>query len=88
MELPKFKVTKEKFDEIFTIESWLNFGGLDNKEIYEIMLQFVVDEKGDSLDPEQARKTFKKVRKGQWNECVANFAQSVRDAFVSPTNGG
>jgi hypothetical protein len=84
----KLKVTREKFDEFFSIDDWFNLDGLTNKELYERMLNFVVDADGKELTVDEARQMFKQVKKKDWTECVAAFYKSVGDAFVSPTNGG
>jgi len=84
----KIKVTQEKFDEYFSIDEWFNFSKLSNAEMYEKMLLFVVDDNGEPVTVEDARKLFKKVPKKEWADYVANFFTAVKDAFVSPTSGG
>ncbi len=80
-------VTPERFDEIFSIEDWLNFGKLTNKAAYEYMLQFVVDDEGKPLPEAQARKLFKGVPAKDWTKYLNQFVQAVEDAFVNPTSG-
>ena len=82
------KVTPESFDEHFSIDDWLNLGDMSNKDVYDRMLHFVVNENGEYLSVEDARKLFKKIPKKEWNEHVSNFYQSITEAFVSPTSGG
>lgn len=84
----KLKVTREKFDEFFSVDDWFNFDELTNKEIYERMLNFVVDDEGKDLPVDEARKLFKTVKKKEWSEYITAFYKAVGDAFVSPTNGG
>ena len=84
----KIKVTQEKFDEHFSIDDWFNFGQISNTEMYAKMILFVVDDEGNEVSPEQARKMFKAIPKKEWPEYVAQFMTAVRDAFVSPTSGG
>lgn len=84
----KLLVTQEKFDEIFSIEDWLNFENLDSKQVYEKMLQFVVDDSGNYLSVEDARELFRKIPKKDWTEQLTAFVNAVSDAFVNPTNGG
>lgn len=81
------KVTADKFDEHFSIDEWFNFSAMSNVEMYNKMLNFVIDEDGEYVTPEQARILFKKVSKKQWPEYVAQFVRAVGDAFVNPTNG-
>ncbi len=87
MEL-KFKVTMEKIDQHLSVDDWFHYCEMSNKDMYEFMTNFLVDENGEYLTPEQARKVFKKLPKGEWPEYVAQFRKAVGDAFVSPTNGG
>lgn len=84
----KLKVIAERFDTIFSIEEWIGFARLTNTQIYEKMLQFVVNEEGEYLTTEQARALFSRLPKKEWGECLLAFTRAVRDAFVSPTNGG
>lgn len=84
----KLKVTQEKYDELFSLEDWLNFGSMTNIEMYNMMLNFVVDDEGNAVPPEEARLLFKKVSKKQWPDYIAKFTSAIRDAYVSPTNGG
>ena len=84
----KIKVTQEKFDEHFSIDDWFNFSQISNTEMYAKMILFVVDDEGKEVSPEQARKMFKAIPKREWPEYVSQFMTAVRDAFVSPTNGG
>ena len=84
----KLKVTREKFDEQFTVGEWFNFDELTNKDIYEHMIHFVVDGEGNELSVDEARKLFKTVKKKEWQDYITAFYKAVGDAFVSPTNGG
>lgn len=82
------KVTQEKFDEFFSIDDWFSFSSMTNKEMYEKMILFVVDDKGEPVTPAQARAMFKTVKKSEWGQYVADFIKLVGEAFVSPTSGG
>ena len=83
----KIVVTPEKFDEVFSIDDWLNLLDLTHKEAYEYMLKFVVDESGKPLSTEDARKLFKTIRKKEWAGYVRRFIEAVGEALVNPTNG-
>ena len=48
----KILVTPEKFDEVFSIDDWFNFGALPQKEVYNKMLCFVVDAEDKYVDIE------------------------------------
>jgi hypothetical protein len=81
-------VTQKTFDEHFSIDDWFNFGKLTQKELYEHMLNFVVDDNGEPVTTEVARGLFKGVPKSEWTAYITAFMGSVRDAFVNPTSGG
>jgi len=83
----KLLVTQEKFDELFSIDEWLNFDSLNSKQIYDKMLHFVVDQNNQPVSIEVAREMFNKVPKVEWVDYVVSFINSVSDAFVNPTNG-
>ena len=84
----KLIVTAEKFDQAFSIDEWFNFGELTQAEIYNKMLQFVVDENDQPVTVEQARAMFKGVPKAEWGEYITSFITAVKDAYVNPTSGG
>lgn len=84
----KLKVTREKFDENFSIDEWFDLASLTNAEVYEKMLLFVVDENGEYIPREQAKKMFRKVPKKEWDSHISAFYKAISDSFVSPTNGG
>ena len=84
----KIKVTQHGFDKHFSIDEWFHFSELSNLDIYNKMILFVVDEEGNEVSLDNARKLFKEVPKSEWTEYVSQFIKSVSDAFVSPTNGG
>lgn len=84
----KIKITIEGFDEHFSIDEWLNFDTLTNKELYDKMIHFVVNGNGEAVSVEDAKKLFRKVPKKEWSKYTTAFYQAISDAFVSPTNGG
>ena len=83
-----FDVRPEQFDKFFGIDEWLYFYDMSNKEIYDKMLLVVVNENGEPLSIEVARKLFKKIPKTEWLQHVNNFVKIANDTFVSPTTGG
>jgi hypothetical protein len=83
----KIKVTKESWYEHSSIEAWLNFTELTNKEMYDLMLKFVVDDKGQPMDEKKARKLFLKIPPKKWEEYVQAFVKQITEAFVNPTKG-
>ena len=84
----KILVTLEKFDEFFSIEEWFSFSNMNNIEMYEKMILFVVDENDQPVTPETARQLFKQVKRKEWQNYIVQFMKAINDAFVSPTNGG
>lgn len=83
----RIKVTQETFDKTISIDDWMNFIDLTQKEQYQLMLQFVVDENDNPVGIDEARKLFKTVKKEEWFEYLGQFMKAVKDAFVSPTSG-
>jgi hypothetical protein len=83
----KILVTQEKFDEIFSIDDWINIKSLSHFDLYNKIVCFVVDENGQYVTVEQAREMFRQVPKKEWGGIVADFVKAVGDAFVNPTSG-
>lgn len=83
----KLLVTREKFDSVFSVDDWMNFYELTQKELYNLMLQFVVNEQEEYVSVEDARKLFKTVKKEEWGDYVSQFHSAITNAFVNPTNG-
>ena len=84
----KIVVTREKFDEIFSIDEWFNMNEISNRDLYDKMLHFCTDDQGQPMTAEQARAEFKKIPRKEWSETVQEFYRAVTDAFVNPTSGG
>jgi hypothetical protein len=86
-ELIRLVVTRQGFDDVFSIEDWFNFGDLTNLELYNYMLHFVVDEKGQPVSEVEARKLFKGTKKAEWTQYVADFRKAIQDGFVPKESG-
>lgn len=84
----RIEVTQKSFDENATLDDWFNFGQLTNREMFDFMSKFIVNEKGEPATEEEKRKLFKSIKRGDWAKTVAEFSGKVRDAFVNPTSGG
>jgi hypothetical protein len=62
---------------------------ISTAEIYALLLNFVVDEKGEPLTVEQAREAIKSnVKMSEFGELVGDFRRAIIDALANPTNGG
>lgn len=83
----KIQVTRERWEEIVTIDDEMHILELTKKEAYDYMVQFVVDENGNYIPIPEARKLFKKVKSKELGTYVNQFLKAVGDAFVNPTNG-
>lgn len=84
----KIVVTQDKFSEILGIDEYMNLDEVSHKRLYEIMLNFVVDESGQYVDTETARGLFRNVKLKEFPEYIAAFYKAISDAFVNPTSGG
>ena len=84
----KITVTREKFDEIFSIDDWFNMNEISNRDLYAKMLNFCTDDQGQPMTVEQARDEFKKIPRTEWQTTVQEFYRAITDAFVNPTSGG
>jgi hypothetical protein len=84
----KLIVTREKFDDVLTIDDWMNFSHLSSKDVYSYMLKFVVDDNGNYVDESMAKNMFKTVKKSEWVKYQNEFTKAIVDAFVNPMNAG
>ena len=83
----KIRVSLERFEEIVSIDDSMNFLELSNKEAYDYMVQFVVDDQGAYLSTSDARKLFKKIPRKELGDYIVSFIKAVGDAFVNPPSG-
>lgn len=88
MDTVKIRVTQDSFNEHFSVDEWFDLSSMTQKEIYEKMLLFVVDEENQPVGREAAKKLFRKVPKKEWDAYVSAFYKAISEAFVSPTSGG
>lgn len=94
----KLKVTRERFEEVVSVDDEMYFSELTKKELYEYMLQFVwgtYKEKSGETETEhegylptvEARKLFKKVLVKDLDGYIIDFYKAINNAFVNPPNG-
>lgn len=83
----KIVVTRERFEEIVSIEDSMYFLRMTQKEVYDYMCQFVVNGENTYLSIEDAKKKFKKIPAKEFRTYLNQFMKAVNDAFVNPTNG-
>ena len=83
----QIRVTKERYEDIVSIDDDIHFFEMTNKDAYDYLVQFVVNEKGEYISVEDARKLFKKVPRKELNAYVKTFIESITNAFVNPTSG-
>lgn len=83
----KLVVTRERFEEIISIDDSMHFLELNNKEMYEYMCQFVVNGNDSYLSVEDARKKFKTIPRKEFQAYITQFMKAVGEAFVNPPNG-
>lgn len=81
------KVTRERYEEVVSIDDDMHFMELTNKQAYEYMTQFVVNENGEYLSQDEARKLFKQVKRKDFTDYVVQFIKAVGESFVPPQNG-
>jgi hypothetical protein len=83
----KIKVTRERYDEVMSIDDGFFLQEMTDKEAYLKMCEFVVNEDGEYIGTQEARKLFKGVPRKDLGEYIAAFLKAIGDAFVPPTNG-
>jgi hypothetical protein len=83
----KIVVTRERFDEIVSIDDSMHFLEITNLEAYGYMCNFVMNGNDTYLSVEEARKKFKKIPRKELRTYISMFVKAVGDAFVNPPNG-
>lgn len=83
----QIKVTRARYEEVVSIEDDMHFGEMTNRQAYEYITQFVVNEQGQFISQEEARKLFKKVPRKELTNYIKQFMQAILDSYVNPTNG-
>lgn len=84
----QIKVTQERFEEIVSIDDEMHFAEMSKKEVYDYMVQFVLNGDNSYLPVEEARKLFKKIPAKELNSHITQFFKAVSEAFVSPQSAG
>lgn len=81
------KVTRERYEEVVSIEDDMHFFDLTNRKAYDYMVQFCVDAEGNYLPEKEARKLFEKIPRKEFGVYVTQFIKAIGEAFVNPQNG-
>lgn len=84
----KIVITRQRFDEVISVEDSFHLNELKASEIYDYLCQFVIGADGEYLPAEEARKLFKKIPRGQFSDYISAFYRAITDAFVNPTSAG
>lgn len=83
----KIVVTRERFEEVISIDDAMYFNQITQKEAYDYMCQFCMNGDNTYLSVEEARKKFKSIPRKEFQTYVNKFMEAVRDAFVNPPSG-
>ena len=58
-----------------------------DKEVYLKMCEFVVNDEGQYIGVDAARKLFKGIPRKELSTDIMDFLRAISEAFVPPTNG-
>ena len=83
----KIVVTKERYDEVMSIEDGFFLFESTDREVYLKMCEFVVGEDGQYIGVKEARKLFKDIPRKELSVYIMQFLTAISEAFVPPTNG-
>ena len=67
------KVTRERYEEIVSIDDDMHFFEMTNSQAYDYMTQFCINESGEYLTKEEARKAFKKIPRKELGEYISRY---------------
>ena len=80
-------VTKERYDEVLSIEDGFFLFESTDKEVYLTMCEFVVNDEGQYIGVDAARKLFKGIPRSELSTYIMDFIKAISEAFVPPTSG-
>ena len=83
----KIVVTKERYDEVLSIEDGFFLFESTDKEVYLKMCEFVVNDEGQYIGVDAARKLFKGIPRKELSTYIIDFIKAIGEAFVPPPNG-
>lgn len=83
----KIVVTRERFEEVVSIDDSMYFLQITNKEAYDYMCNFVMNGENTYLSVEDARKKFKSIPRKEFQNYINKFMKAVGEAFVNPPSG-
>ena len=87
MSVIKIVVTKERYNEVMSIEDGFFLFDSTDKEVYLKMCEFVVNDEGQYIGVDAARKLFKGIPRKELSTYIMDFLRAISEAFVPPTNG-
>lgn len=87
MSVIKIVVTKERYDEVMSVEDGFFLFENTDKEVYLKMCEFVVGEDGQYIGVDAARKLFKGIPRKELSTYIMDFLKAISEAFVPPTSG-
>ena len=83
----KIVVTKERYDEVLSIEDGFFLFESTDKEVYLTMCEFVVNDEGQYIGVDAARKLVKGIPRKELSTYIMDFIKAIGEAFVPPTSG-
>jgi len=83
----KIVVTTERYNKVLSIDEKFFLFESTDKEVYLKMCEFVVDENGEYIGVDAARKLFNKIPGEELSTYIMDFLKAIGEAFVPPTNG-
>jgi hypothetical protein len=88
-EVIKIKVTIERFDEVIDLDDSFHLGEMNYTKAYEYLCQFVVNDAGEYVTPEEARSMFKqaRIKRAEIGAYWLNFVQKVNEAYIPKVSG-
>lgn len=84
----KIVVTRERFEEVVSIDDEMHFSELTRKEVYDYMVKFCKNGNDTYLSDIEARKLFKTIPSKDLGTYITQFFKAVSEAFVNPRSEG
>jgi hypothetical protein len=79
----RFKLDPERL----TLDQLIGMQDGEYKAMRDVLALSLIDERGEFLKDDEAKKTIGGLKLSQVLEAASEFVRQVRDAAVNPTNG-
>jgi hypothetical protein len=83
----EIRVDQARLGELVTVDEWCDLEDGKIKAMRSLLGKFIVNEKGEYLEPEAGRKVIGALTINQLNEASADFMRKAKESAVPNESG-